>query len=227
VPLTPAHPVAVLPLRRLGLPLSALVTGAVAPDLPVYLPVGVTYATTHSIRGIAVDAVIGVVLLGLWSAVVRDPFVDLTGLRHRAPARARLGRRAWLLSPVAAAIGAATHVLWDSATHDWGFVVAELAVLRDEVGPLPVHRWFQHGSTVVGSAAVAAYCVHRWRDQPFRPRAAAVRRTRLWLAPAPVAALVTVVVARDPEAGVGAGLLATLLVALAWRARAGAQSGSG
>ena len=32
MPLTPAHPAVVLPLQRLGLPLSALVAGAVAPD---------------------------------------------------------------------------------------------------------------------------------------------------------------------------------------------------
>jgi len=113
MPLAPAHPAVVLPLQRLGLPLSALVMGALAPDAPVYLPVGVSYQTTHSGWGVAVDVVIGLVLLWLWFALLRDAVVDLMpSLRRRIPAQARLGRRAWLLAPLAIAVGAGTHVLW-------------------------------------------------------------------------------------------------------------------
>ena len=49
----------------LGLPLSALVMGALAPDAPVYLPVGVSYQTTHSGWGVAVD---GASAAGTWPA---------------------------------------------------------------------------------------------------------------------------------------------------------------
>src|SRR5687768_8316837 len=101
MPLAPAHPAVVLPLQRLGLPLSALVVGAVAPDAAVYLPVPVSYATTHSGGGLAVDVVIGLVLLGLWNWLVRDAVVDLVpALRVRAARRGRLDRRAWLVAPL-------------------------------------------------------------------------------------------------------------------------------
>jgi hypothetical protein len=131
MPLAPAHSAVVLPLQRLGLPLSALVAGAVARDAPVYLPIGVSYETTHSGRGVVVDIVIGLALLWLWFFLLRDAVVDLTPpLRPRAAAQARLGRRAWLLAPPAVAVGAGTHVLWDSTTHDWGFIVREFAFLR-------------------------------------------------------------------------------------------------
>ena len=63
MPLAPAHPAVVLPLQRLGLALSALVVGAVAPDTPVYLPVGVRYATTHSRQGLPVVVVFGMIVL--------------------------------------------------------------------------------------------------------------------------------------------------------------------
>jgi hypothetical protein len=209
----------VLPLQGLGLPLSALVVGAVAPDAPVYLPVGVSYETTHSGPGVGVDVVIGLVLLWLWFALVRDALVDLVPhLRRRLPAEARLDRRAWLLAPLAAAIGAGTHVLWDSATHDWGFLVEQLAFLREEHGPLQLHRWFQHSSTVVGSAVVAAYGVVWLRRRPVVPRPPTVRRTGVWLVPVPLVALAVLVVARDPEAAVGAALVATLVTAGVWRA---------
>ena len=218
MPLTPAHPAVVLPLQRLGLPLSALVAGAVAPDAPVYLPVGVSYSTTHSGGGLVVDVVLGLVVLGLWSALVRDAVVDLVQpLRHRTEARARLERRGWLLAPLAVAVGAATHVLWDSATHDWGFVVADLGVLRADYGPLPLYSWLQHVSTGAGTVVVAAYGVRRLRALPVDPRPPQVRRPALWLAAVPVAALATGLMTRDPWAAVGAALATLLAVAGGWQ----------
>jgi hypothetical protein len=218
MPLAPAHPAVVLPLQGLGLPLSALVMGALAPDAPVYLPVGVSYQTTHSGWGVGVDVVIGLVLLWLWFALVRDAVVDLTPfLRRRVPTEARLGRRAWLLAPLSVAVGAGTHVLWDSATHDWGFLVQELAFLRQEHGPIPMYGWLQHSSTVAGSVVVAAYGVIRLSRQPVVPRPPAVGRSGLWLVPVPLAALSVAIVFRDPEAAVGAALLALLVVASGWR----------
>lgn len=218
MPLAPAHPAVVLPLQGLGLPLSALVMGTLAPDAPVYLPVGVSYQTTHSGWGVAVDVLIGLVMLWLWFALLRDAVVDLTPfLRRRAPAQARLGRRAWLLAPLALAVGAGTHVLWDSATHDWGFLVQELAFLREEYGPIPLYRWLQHSSTGAGSVVVAGYGVFRLSRRPVVPRPPAVGRSGLWLVPVPLAALSVAIVLRDPEAAVGAALLALLVVAGAWR----------
>jgi len=219
MPLAPAHPAVVLPLQRLGLPLSALAVGALAPDAPAYLSVGVSSQTTHAGWGVAVDVVIGLALLWLWFALLRDAVVDLTPvLRSRAPARARLGRRAWLLAPLAVAVGSGTHVLWDSATHDWGFLVHEIAFLREGYGPMALYRWIQHVSTVAGSGVVAAYCVLRLSRRPVVPRPPAVRRTGLWLAPIPLAALAVGIIFRDPEAAVGAALVALVFVAGGWRA---------
>lgn len=218
MPLAPAHPAVVLPLQWLGLPLSALVMGTLAPDVPVYLPVGVSYRTTHTGWGVGVDVVIGLVLLWLWFALVRGAVVDLTPyLRRRVPGEARLERRAWLLAPLAVAVGAATHVLWDSATHDWGFLVQEFAFLREEHGPIPLYRWLQHSSTVAGSVVVAAYGMLRLSRRPVVPRPPAVARSGLWLVPVPLAALSVAIVFRDPEAAVGAALLALLVVAGGWR----------
>ena len=217
MPLAPAHPAVVLPLQRLGLPLSALVAGAVAPDAPVYLPVPVSYETTHSGRGLVADVAIGLGLLWLWSTLVRDAVVDLTPfLRRRVPARAQLTRAAWLPAVVAVAVGAATHVLWDSATHDWGSVVREVAALRDEYGPMPGYRWLQHGSTVAGALVVAAHGWSRLNRRPVDPRPPAVPRAGWWLTPLPLVAL-PVGLLQGPEAAVGAALLTVLGVAAAWR----------
>ncbi len=221
MPLFPAHPAVVLPLQRVGLPLSALVVGAIAPDAPVYLPVGVSYWTTHSGGGLAIDVVIGLAVLWLWFALLRDAVVDLTPpLRTRLPARARLGARAWLLAPLGLAIGSATHVLWDSCTHDWGFVVQDFAFLREEYGPMTGYRWLQHASTAVGAVVVATYGVLRLRGLAVVHRPPALRRPSLWLTLIPVAALAVGFVFRDANAAVGAALLGLLCVALGWRVAA-------
>lgn len=219
MPLAPAHPAVVLPLQRLGLPLSALVAGAVAPDAAVYLPVPVSYSTTHSGPGLVVDVVIGLVVLWLWDVLIRRALVDLTpALRTRTTTPQRLDRRAWALAPIAVAIGAATHVLWDSVTHDWGFIVEALPVLRDDYGPLPLYSWLQHLSTVLGTTVVVAYGARRLRRRPvLHQRPSAVRRPALWLALVPLAALVVGLLLRDLNAAVGAGLLAVVAVAVGWR----------
>ena len=218
MPLAPAHPAVILPLQRLGLPLSALVAGAVVPDTPVYLPVGISYQTTHSGWGVVVDTILGLALIWLWFAVLRDAVVDLSSpLRGRAPARARLDRRAWQLAPLAVALGAGSHVLWDSVTHDWGFVVEEVAVLREQHGPIPLYGWLQHASTVTGSVIVGMFCVLRLRARCVVPRPPAVRFAGLWLATVPLAVLVTGIVVRDAEVAVGTGLVTLVVIASAWR----------
>lgn len=218
MPLAPAHPAVVLPLQRTGLPLSALVVGAMAPDTPVYLPVGVGYRTAHAWPGLLLAAVIGLVLWGLWCLVVRDAVVDLVPvLRRRLPRRVRPDRRAWWLAPVAVLLGVGSHTLWDAATHDWGALVEHAAFLRAELGPLPAYRWAQHVSTGVGTLVTAAYAVARLRRRPVRPRAASVPRPGLWLAPVPVVLLVTLFAGLGAERAVGASLLTVLAVALLWQ----------
>ncbi|HEX2892684.1 MAG TPA: DUF4184 family protein [Marmoricola sp.] len=219
MPLAPAHPAVVLPLRRLGLPLTALVVGAMAPDAPVYLPVGVGYRTAHSWPGLLVASVVGLVLLVLWSFVVRDAVVDLVpALRRRLPLRDRPDARAWWLAPVAVLVGVGTHLLWDAATHDWGFLVEDLAFLRTEHASLPLYRWLQHASTVVGTLVVAAYGVVGLRRRPVRPRTAEVRRPGLWWAPVLLGGLAAG--GLGVEAAVGVVLVALLVVSITWQIHA-------
>ena len=53
VPFTASHPAAVLPLLRRGSWVSAaLLTGSMAPDLPSFLPVGLTHEQTHPLQAI-------------------------------------------------------------------------------------------------------------------------------------------------------------------------------
>jgi len=230
MPLAPAHPAAVLPLQRLGLPLSALVAGSLSPDASMFVA-GRGYDTTHSALGvISVDVAVSLLGLALWFGLLRDVLADLTPyVRDRVLARARPGLRAWFLAPVAAAVGAATHVFWDSGTHEGEWLVDRVSFLRQDLGPLPGYGWAQSLSTVIGTWIVLGYVVAWFRRRPVRPRASVVSRPLLWLtSPLLVGLFVGLVMttrtaaweerAEYAVAGVLQGTtLAGLVVAVVWR----------
>lgn len=176
MPVTIAHPAAVLPLRGLGLPLSAMVIGSMAPDLPVFSQSWGIYGFTHSLLGIVtIDLAIALVLLGFWDRWGRDAFVDTSpsSVRDRLPGRARIGRRAWLLAPLAAVVGSITHVVWDAFTHAGRWGVRSIPWLQEDHGALHGSQWAQYGSGVVGILAVGLTLlavVRRPVLEPGRPR---------------------------------------------------------
>lgn len=176
MPVTLAHPAAVLPLRGLGLPLSALVIGSMAPDLPVLGRTWGLYELTHSVLGIVtLDLLVTLALLAFWDGWGRDALVDTAPapVRDRLPARDRVGHRAWLLAPIAAILGSTTHVVWDAFTHEGRWGVRHVAWLQETHGPLPGQQWAQFASGVVGLLvtvlAIAGY-VARSPRRPPRPR---------------------------------------------------------
>jgi hypothetical protein len=157
VPLTLSHPAAVLPLRGLGLPVTALVVGSMVPDLPLFLRWPYGYETTHSLAGVvAVDPILAMLMLLLWLGVVRDVLLELSPeiLRSRLVPHVQWPPRRWLLAPVAAAVGALTHVAWDAFTHPGRWGADHIGWLRVEHNGLAGVKWAQYVSGVVGLAIV-------------------------------------------------------------------------
>ncbi|MEV6219325.1 DUF4184 family protein [Nocardia sp. NPDC051833] len=186
MPITLAHPVAVLPLAR-RLPLSALVAGAIAPDVVYYLPIPLGGAATHSLVGVlSWDLVIGVGLL-LCFRLSAGPAAALFPFRIALPARVPADglRRLWV-PVVAIALGALTHLAWDSCTQTAGFVVRHWPLLRAPVvGPHTVYNVIGYASSLLGTAALAHYLVRRTSRRSSAPpvRWGRAIRTGLILAP--------------------------------------------
>lgn len=170
MPFTLSHIAAALPLARTPLIPSALAIGTMTPDLFYYLPVTIDRTTAHSWLGVVtVDLVSGLALVFLWQFLLRQPVVDHMPLWVRT----RLGggewmstkRRHWprlaLLTIASVLLGCATHVIWDSFTHD-GELVHAVPVLFEQVGPLRVMKWLQHASSVLGALAIVLF-VLRWK----------------------------------------------------------------
>ena len=179
MPLTIAHPVAVLPLRRplgrLGVP-AALVVGSVMPDLPLFLPLGLGRNTTHSALGLLWFCLpAGVLAYLLYDRVLDRP---LRALMPEAMQRrlARVGRAArppvWSPSVlVSLLIGAGTHSGWDAFTHggsagvEW-FPVLETRLFTVSGYTAYVFSVLQHASSALGTTLLALWSWRWYRRAP-------------------------------------------------------------
>lgn len=173
MPFTLAHPAAVLPLRRLGLPMSALVAGSMLPDVPVFFGHGVPYEVTHSWLGVfVVVPALTAFVLALWFAQLREPLVDVLpdALRERLPATARLSRNQWSRVLPAAVLAAATHVAWDSFTHSRRWGTRQVEWLHTQHFGILGFNWAQYISGAVGLVIVLASLTHWFSRQRQVPR---------------------------------------------------------
>lgn len=156
MPFTLAHPAAVLPLFRRPFVPSALVAGAVAPDLlyvgPLYriatqhIHGNFTLTLTHKLTSaLWLDPLLALLLLAVFNLVLKRPLIALApqalAARLPAPDRPRLpGVDVLFWMVVSAAAGALTHVTWDSFTHGDGYFV--LQYVSTVGGCLVLAIWF-------------------------------------------------------------------------------------
>ena len=147
MPLTFAHPAAVLPLMRGPLVRTALVAGALAPDVPYFLRVRhipasaqswwepfLNATTTHDWPGVVIVVMPLALVLYLALASCERPGRWALPADCSAQAIRRTPRPLWLVWVVLSlALGLLTHVVWDSFTHSDGWVVQNLAELRADV----------------------------------------------------------------------------------------------
>lgn len=176
MPFTLAHPAAVLPLVRRPFVASALVAGAVAPDLlyidPIYrfatqhINGNFTITLTHEFTSAFwLDPLLAVLMLAVFHLVIRRPLVTLapSALAARLPSPPITSVAVLLWTLVSVIVGAVTHVVWDSFTHGDGYFVRQFpGVFRAEVvGASDVNRILQYVSTV-GGCLILAIWLYRW-----------------------------------------------------------------
>ena len=178
MPFTGSHPAAVLPLLRWSLPGSALVMGSIAPDMPMLLPIPAVVHFAHTLLGLlTIDLAIGVIGFALWQALFGPAVVAIAprALRTRLPDRAPAGiafhcAQAGRVGRVIAALllGAATHLGWDTFTHDWMWGPQHVSWLASRHGPWMGWEWVQHISDLAGVAILVVWVATWWRAAPER-----------------------------------------------------------
>jgi len=238
VPFTLSHAVAVLPLARIRwLVPAALVVGSWVPDLPYFVPLLGGSGWTHAVSGpVSVDLLLGLLVLALWQLLLRRPLVDLAPgwLRERVPPPRRTTGAYVLGAVVSIVLGATTHVVWDTFTHRGRWGTTHVGVLTDALGPLPVYKWFQFASGLLGLLGLlvwAALWLHRTSPRPTPAQVGLAARRAFWIGVPALAVLVAGLVAvvqqaagRSLEAtafavatrSMGATAAAVVLVSLWW-----------
>lgn len=171
MPLTFAHPAAVLPFSRNSKYVNflALVLGSMAPDFEYFLH-GKPYGEIgHTFFGfIAFNLPILVAVYFIYQTCIhRTLFSHLPSVLqdtyNQKPSSPRLLKIIVFL--YSALFGMLTHVVWDSFTHAGGFMVTNLSILSYTVPifdfNIPIYKFLQHGSTIAGMTLIIVYMYFR------------------------------------------------------------------
>ena len=169
-----AHPAAAVPLRRYGLSLSALIIGSMTPDFLYFFRISTNAQFGHTFTGVFVFCLpAGLFAFGLFHRVLKIPLFSLLPQSHQECMSPFLHHvnmfssgKHLLLVMLAVFLGAWTHILWDSCTHEYGWAVRYVFLLRIPLlhtshGTLRVYKVLQHGGTLCGTALLVLW-YWRW-----------------------------------------------------------------
>jgi len=180
MPFTFSHPAAVLPIhsrfKGYWIPFSALVIGSLVPDAAYYLPMPEHFKqNSHTLLGtFSTSLPLGVLvwLIFYWLAT---PVVFLLPAPHREAIQSlRKPRLAFMQQALGVVsgilLGAWSHVLWDSFTHERGWIVKLSPLLQRLVfgSTMPGYKFLQYLSSIFG-LCVLLYAYNKWmKSRGFR-----------------------------------------------------------
>lgn len=162
-----AHPAASIPFTRVGLVFSALVIGSIAPDFGYVAPLPAPFFM-YTIPGLLLfDVPVGLIFLALFHSLAKWPLLSLLPVNWQR----RLYQHAqgfsfgppkrFLVILLSLLVGSLTHVVWDSFTHSYGWIVEQFPVFRTHIAGVPLYTILQNLSTI-GGIAMLVYWFIRW-----------------------------------------------------------------
>ncbi|MCC5944919.1 MAG: DUF4184 family protein [Bernardetiaceae bacterium] len=170
MPFTFSHPAIVLPLMflpRQWLSLTGLVIGSLTPDFEYFLRMRIKSNYSHTIDGLFwFDLPLGLLLAFLFHNIVRDRLFDNLPIFLKSRFSTfknfdwnRHFKQNWLVVTISILIGAASHIFWDSFTHNHGYFVQTIPALQNSVEflgkEIPILKILQHSSTLLGGLIIA------------------------------------------------------------------------
>ncbi|MFC7686387.1 DUF4184 family protein [Ureibacillus sp. GCM10028918] len=167
MPLTFAHPAAVLPFSRNSKYVNflAMVLGSMSPDFEYFLRGMPSGEIGHTFTGfVAFNLPLIVIIYLIYKRYIhRTLFQHLPSFLQEpySPKPNSTVLLKVLVFLYSAIFGMLTHVVWDSFTHLDGYMVRNLAILTFPVHILDyqilVFKFLQHGSTLVGITVILGY----------------------------------------------------------------------
>ncbi|MFJ7696707.1 DUF4184 family protein [Lysinibacillus fusiformis] len=171
MPLTFAHPAAILAFSRKSkyIHFTALVLGSMAPDFEYFLrgrPIGEIGHTFAGFFLFNLPLVLFIYLI--YHRFIHQPIMShLPDFLQDFNSYQMAGTKTWKITvfSYSALLGMLTHVIWDSFTHQNGFMVTNLRILSQTVTlfgfPIPIYKFLQHGSTLLGITLILGYMYYR------------------------------------------------------------------
>ncbi|AXB55275.1 DUF4184 family protein [Flavobacterium fluviale] len=169
MPFTFSHPAIILPLRYLPkkwFSLTALIIGSLTPDFEYFLRMKVKSVYSHTISGIFwFDLPLAILLIFIFHNITRDL------LFHNLPAIIKdrilhftdfnwntYFRTNWLIVLLSALIGIISHIFWDGFTHNHGYFVNQIDILKNSISlfgsEIPFWKIAQHASSLTGAIII-------------------------------------------------------------------------
>jgi len=171
MPFTPAHPAILLPIIRWRYAsATALIIGSMAPDFEYFFRMSVKGTHGHTLWGMLYfDLPVTFLLAWLFHGVVKRNAIHNMPVILQRKFQDTLAldfmpyfKRHAIIFAASALVGTASHLLWDSFTHNNGYFARELPIYRGTYVPYdgvnyPLFYALQNISTGVGLTIVLIY----------------------------------------------------------------------
>ncbi len=165
MPFTFSHPAVILPLTYLPkkwISLTALIIGSLIPDFEYFIRMKPFSLYSHTLGGVFwFDLPLAILLAFIFHNTVRNSlynnlpaFFQIRFANFKSFDWNSYFRQNWVVVIISVLIGAFSHLLWDSFTHETGYFVERYSLLSNKISlgsfTVPVYKIMQHGSTLVG-----------------------------------------------------------------------------
>src|SRR5688572_28164127 len=150
MPFTPAHPAIILPfIRSRYFSATGLIAGSMSPDFEYFFKMSVSSMHSHTVAGLFYfDLPVTILISLVFHLVVKKNLIYNLPLFLQKKIQALLEidfikylrEHAWIFV-ISALLGAASHILWDSFTHNNSFFVRTLPFYKGTHVPLGGARY--------------------------------------------------------------------------------------
>lgn len=159
MPFTLAHPAVVLPIRHHYVDKPALIVGSLAPDFVYFLAGRASSDIGHTLFGMVfINLPLCVILFFAYAYIAKTFWAYMPkcfNLNHQPIFYQSV--KTWLIFTLSAWFGMLTHIVWDSFTHNTGFMVVYLPFLQLPIMGLPIFKWLQYSGGVLGCLFIMLY----------------------------------------------------------------------
>ncbi|MCV2484109.1 DUF4184 family protein [Flavobacterium sp. SH_e] len=183
MPFTFSHPAIILPLKYLSkswFSTTALIIGSLTPDFEYFLRMKVKSDYSHTFAGIFwFDLPLALLLTFIFHNIIRNLlFRNLPSfIQNRVLIFTDFNwnlyfKKKWFIVLISLIIGIVSHLFWDAFTHNHGYFVNEIAILRNTISvfgiEIPIWKIAQHSSTFIGSIIIIIAFLKLHQDLTFK-----------------------------------------------------------